>query len=121
MGQEIVSTNIQETSSGQTSEPLMPGRMNWRWLLWSNKHLRVKIEGLRREVLVMRPLDRPKGDPDLLEIGKAFHFDKYPFVKIRPYIEETMSSVIENKNEGVIVLGRNRNYSIHLITSRDRC
>jgi hypothetical protein len=65
------------------------------------------IERLRREVLVVRPLDRPKGDPDLLEIGEAFQFDKDPFVKIRPYIEDTMRSVIENKNERVIVLRRN--------------
>ncbi len=79
------------------------------------------IERLRREVLVVRPLDRPKGDPDLLEIHEALQFDKDPLVKIRPYIEETLCSVIKNKNERVIVLWRNRNYFVHMITSADRC
>lgn len=98
-----------------------PKPVNSEGSLRSDIRSGVMIESLRSDVLLVRPLDGSKSDPDLSEIGEVLEFDKDPFVKIWAYIEQALRSIIEYKNKRVIVLWRYRDELIHMITSTDRC
>ena len=78
------------------------------------------IQRLGSDVLLMRPLDSVKGDPDLSKIREVLELDKDSFVQIWAHIEETLRSIIENENERVVVLWRNRDQSLHDVTSADQ-
>lgn len=88
--------------------------------LRGNERSGFMIQRLGSDVLLMRPLDSVKGDPDLSKIREVLELDKDSFVQIWAYIEETLRSIIENENERVVVLWRNRDQSLHDVTSADQ-